>query len=108
MSNARHKSAWIKQPVRIELLFERAHQAAALADLAPDVNPTFDLVGRAENEHLASSRLSHAPHLGELTQTVSGLESVEPPGVAMQSNDAVRRVRAQASRRHCAIDVGDQ
>src|SRR5262245_33805181 len=93
-SNTRHESTRIEQPVRIELLFQRKHQAAARADFAPDVDPTFDLVGRAQNEHLSSTRKSQAPHLGELAQALFGLESVKPSGVAVQSNDAVRRMRA--------------
>src|SRR5262245_40960888 len=108
MSNTRHKSTGIEQLVRIIFLFQRAHQVAAWAGLAPDIDLTFDLIGRAQNEHLASARLSQTPHLGELAQTLFDLESVKPSGVAVQSNDAVRRMRAQTNRRRRAIYVGDQ
>src|SRR5262245_1287907 len=108
MSNTRHKSTGIEQLVRIIFLFQRAHQTTAWAGLAPDIDLTFDLVGRAQNKHLASARSSQTPHLGELTQTLFDLESVEPSVVAVQSNNAVRRVRAQTNRRQRAIYVRDQ
>src|SRR5215510_979239 len=107
-SNTSYESTRIEQPVRVELLFERTHQVAARADLAPDIDLTFDLVGRAQNKHLASARLSQTSHLGELAQALLGLESVKPSGVAVQSNGAVRRMRAQTNRRQRAIYIGDQ
>src|SRR5262245_12817051 len=94
ISNAIHESTRIEQPVRIELLFQRAHQDPSRAGLAPDIDLIFDLVGRAQNEHLASANSSQTPHLGEFPQTFLNLTTIEPSGVAMQSNDAVRRVRA--------------
>src|SRR5215470_8841801 len=108
MSNTRHKSAGIEQLVRVKFLFQRAHQVAARAGLAPDIDLTFDLVGRAQNKHLTSARLNHAPHLGELAKALFGPKSVKPTVVAVQSNDAVRRMRAQTNRRRRAIYVGDQ
>src|SRR5262252_5719398 len=55
-----------------------------------------------------SARSSQTPHLGELIQTFFDLESVTLSGVAVQSNNAVRRMRAQTSSWHRAIYVGDQ
>src|SRR5215510_4898673 len=93
MSNTGDESARIKQPVRVEFLFQRAHQAFGRADFAPDVELTFDLVGGAQNDHLSTARLRPAPQLGELSRALPGSELVEPEGVPVQSDDAVGRVR---------------
>lgn len=54
-SNARNEPARIEQRVRIEFLFQRAHQLLRLASFAPDIELIFDLVRRAQDDHLAAA-----------------------------------------------------